>query len=183
MGQKQRDVTADQFTLDYLKNPQNYRQAYSQYYSDVMADRGRGLPNEIRDIYFKQGQGMIGGNLRTNMQKLREMSAGTGQGIGADALIDGLTGLHSQANQSYASLADQVAMRDYDATERNKDRLGGLADMEARDYATRLDASLKQQGVGVATTEQANSGFDWQKIAGGLLSAGGAVAGGELSRK
>jgi len=184
MGSHERDVTPDKAMNDMLFNPSAYQGNYDKYSQDVLARRGQGLPQSVKDIYMKQGKGAIGGSLRTGQQRLREGLAGTGSPTPIDALMKGMGGLQSGANTALAGLADTVAMRDYDAQNANLGLMGGLADMEARNYANRLGALAQNQQFGVQATEaHNNSKFSWQKGAGMLLSGAGQFASGGMSRK
>lgn len=184
MGSHERDVTPDKAMNDMLFNPSAYQGNYDKYSQDVLARRGQGLPQSIKDIYIKQGKGAIGGSLRAGQQRLREGLAGTGSPTPIDALMKGMGGLQSGANTAYAGLADTVAMRDYDAQNANLGLMGGLADMESRNYANRLGALAQNQQFGVQATQAHNADkFSWGKAVGMGSGLAGNFFGGQMSRK
>jgi hypothetical protein len=81
-------------------------------------------------------------------------------------------------------LTDQVAMKDYDARQRNLDRSAGLAELEQRNLGLRANMIQGAQNTGIEATRQHNeSQFSWGKLAGLGLGLGGQFAGGQLGRK
>lgn len=184
MGSHERDVSPDKAMNDLLYNAGEYQQRYGEYSKDVQARRGQGLPQNIKDIYMKQGKGMIGGQLRSGQQTLRESLAGTGSGVPVDALMKGLGGLQGNANTALAGLSDTVAMRDYDAQENNLNRGERLAGLELQNYATRAGILGQNQAFGIEATRAHNENqFSWGKLGGLLASAGGQMGGQSISRK
>lgn len=184
MGSHERDVTPDKAVNDMLYNSGNYLQEYDKYSKEVNARRGQGLPQNVKDIYMKQGKGMIGGQLRSGQQRLKESLAGTGQGVPVDALMRGLGGLQGEANSALSGLTDTVAMRDYDAQNQNLDRSAGLAGMEMQNYGMKLGNLQQNQAFGVQATQAHNdSKFSWQKAVGMGAGLGGQYLGGGMARK
>lgn len=146
-------------------------------YDTILKQFKGGLPDNIRDIYLKQGKGQIGSNLAQGQQSLKESLAGAGGNVPIDALIAGQTKLQSNANKEIAGLNDTVAMRDMDFKEQGYNdllKLFGLASGDSN--------STNQYNMAKYQTDKANE-FSWGDALGGLFGLGGNVGGEWLKRK
>lgn len=136
-----------------------------------------GLPQNIRDIYLKQGKEQIGSNLREGQQQLKQGLSSAGGNVPIDALISGQTKLQNSANNSLSALADKYAMVNYDA---KNSAFGNYANLIG--LATGQGAKADSFNMNRYNIDKQNE-FNWGDALGGALGVGGTVAGAGISRK
>lgn len=162
-----------------LKNQQtnNTLPGGKMFLDDFLKQYKEGLPQNIKDIYLKQGKGQIGSQLRQGQEQLKENFAGTGGNVPIDAMIAGQTKLQDSANNSLANLTDKYAMMNYDAKNSAFGNYGNLIGLASGEGNNQNSFNLNKYQI-----DKANE-FSWGDALGGALGAGGSVAGGAISRK
>lgn len=164
MGSHTRDITPDRRIGDLLDN------------SDAYLNTDKGLPDNIKSTLLRRGKASIFSNLEEGNQNLMEKLVGSSKGgTPIDALIRGKVGLQSGANSALNTLNEDVAFKDYEANQNERNRLLDI-------YKLKLGANTQQQQFG-SEDEQRNKGFDLGSAFGAVAGAGGAVGGQAIKRK
>ena len=148
-----------------------------ELYDTILSQFKNGLPDNIRDIYLKQGKAQIGSNLAEGNQNLKESLAGAGSNVPIDALISGQTKLQSGANKEIAGLNDTVALRNMDFKEQGYNDLLKLFGLAGGDASNTNSFNLNKYQI-----DKENE-FSWGDALGGALGAGGQIGGAALKRK
>ncbi len=136
-----------------------------------------GLPQNIKDIYLKQGKQQIGNNLREGQQQLKQGLASTGGNVPIDALISGQNKLQTSANNSLTQLADKYAMMNYDAKNSAFGKYANLIGL-----ATGQGQEANNFNMNRYSIDKQNE-FNWGDALGAGLGVGGQIAGGAIARK
>lgn len=157
--------------------PNNTLPGGKMFLDDFLKQYKEGLPQNIKDIYLKQGKGQIGSQLRQGQEQLKENFASTGGNVPIDAMIAGQTKLQNSANNSLANLTDKYAMMNYDAKNSAFGNYGNLIGLASGEGNNQNSFNLNKYQI-----DKANE-FSWGDALGGALGAGGSVAGGAISRK
>lgn len=147
------------------------------FFNSFLKQYKEGLPKDISDIYTKQGKQQIGSNLEEGKQDLLESLTGSGSGVPIDALIGGNAKLQNNANKSFASLTDQLAMRNYGA---KQDAFGNYANLIG--LATGQGTNKNTFDMNKYNIDKQNE-FSWGDALGATLGVGGSVASAGITRK
>lgn len=164
MGSHTRDVQPDKSINDLLYNSDNY------------LNTDKGLPDNIKSTLLRRGKSSIFSNLEEGNQNLMEKLVGSSQGgTPIDSLIRGQVNLQSGANSALNTLNEDVAFKDYEANQNERDRLLNI-------YKLKLGGFERQQQFG-SEDEARNKGFDLGSALGSVIGAGGAIGGQAIKRK
>lgn len=159
------------------KNNPNTLPGGKMFLDDFLKQYKEGLPQNIKDIYLKQGKGQIGSQLKQGQEQLKENFASTGANVPIDAMIAGQNKLQSSANNSLANLTDKYAMMNYDAKNSAFNNYGNLIGLASGESNNANSFNLNKYQI-----DKANE-FSWGDALGGVLGAGGSIAGAGISRK
>ncbi len=165
------------FGIGMKSNTNNTLPGGKMFLDDFLKQYKEGLPQNIKDIYLKQGKGQIGSQLRQGQEQLKENFASTGGNVPIDAMIAGQTKLQNSANNSLANLTDKYAMMNYDAKNSAFGNYGNLIGLASGEGNNQNSFNLNKYQI-----DKANE-FSWGDALGGALGAGGSIAGGAISRK
>lgn len=173
----QQQQTSEDFGIGMPSNTDNTLPGGKMFLDDFLKQYKEGLPQNIKDIYLKQGKGQIGSQLRQGQEQLKEGFASTGVNVPIDAMIAGQNKLQNSANNSLANLTDKYAMMNYDAKNSAFNNYGNLIGLASGESNNANSYNLNKYQI-----DKSNE-FSWGDALGGALGAGGSIAGAGISRK
>jgi len=173
----QQQQTSGELGIGMASNTDNTLPGGKMFLDDFLKQYKEGLPQNIKDIYLKQGKGQIGSQLRQGQEQLKEGFASTGVNVPIDAMIAGQNKLQNSANNSLANLADKYAMMNYDAKNSAFNNYGNLIGLASGESNNANSFNLNKYQI-----DKSNE-FSWGDALGGALGAGGTIAGAGISRK
>jgi len=173
----QQQQTSGELGIGMASNTDNTLPGGKMFLDDFLKQYKEGLPQNIKDIYLKQGKGQIGSQLRQGQEQLKEGFASTGANVPIDAMIAGQNKLQSSANNSLANLTDKYAMMNYDAKNSAFNNYGNLIGLASGESNNANSFNLNKYQI-----DKSNE-FSWGDALGGALGAGGSIAGAGISRK
>lgn len=173
----QQQQTSEDFGIGMPSNTDNTLPGGKMFLDDFLKQYKEGLPQNIKDIYLKQGKGQIGSQLKQGQEQLKENFASTGGNVPIDAMIAGQNKLQSSANNSLANLTDKYAMMNYDAKNSAFNNYGNLIGLASGESNNANSFNLNKYQI-----DKANE-FSWGDALGSALGAGGSIAGAGISRK